>query len=248
MQKTRKDIYNHHVIYIPKSKNKFRKIYIANGLLAERLQTFHTRLKEIYDKHKVYDCDHAFFPGRNCVTNAREHIKNRYVLTVDLENFFDTLNNKHLEKRVPKQMLSLMIVDNHVPQGFSTSPYLANIAMIDFDKYLFNTMVSLNKGVVYTRYADDLTFSFNDKALKEIVLSEIAKICHHFGFKIHPKKTRFQDKHNGRAIITGVGVSMYNVHPTRSTIKRLRAARHQNNEDSAQGLAEWVLCKTPKNC
>ena len=178
MKKTRKDIYSHHVVYIPKSKNKFRKIYIVNELLAERLQTFHSTLKEIYDKHKVYDCDHAFFPGRNCITNAREHIENRYVLTVDLENFFDTLNTKHLEKRVPKQMLSLMIVDNHVPQGFSTSPYLANIAMIDFDKYLFDTMASLNKGVVYTRYADDLTFSFNDKALKEIVFSEIAKICH----------------------------------------------------------------------
>ena len=140
-----------------------------------------------------------------------------------------------------------MLVDNHVPQGFSTSPYLANIAMIDFDKYLVETLSTLDQNIIYTRYADDLTFSFNDKALKGIVLSEIAKICHHFGFKIHPKKTRFQDKDNGRAIITGVGVSMYNVHPTRKTIRRLRAARHQSNEDSAQGLAEWVLCKTPRS-
>lgn len=247
MNDTNNKTYGHQIIYIPKTKSKFRKIYIPNESLAQKLLMFHDSLKSIYMAYKVYDCDHAFFSGRNCVTNASMHINNRYVLTVDLENFFDTLTVKHLKKRIPDEILSLIIIDGHIPQGFSTSPFVANIAMIDFDKTLVELMSALNKGIVYSRYADDLTFSFNDKELKDLVMSELAKTCHYFGFKIHPKKIKFQDKQNGRAIITGVGVSMYNVHPTRETLKRLRAARHQNNDMGTQGLAEWAMCKLPKD-
>lgn len=237
--------YTYKKIKLSKKNGKFRDIYIPDQALKKHLRTLLQPLASIYEEHYIYNSDHAFFKGRNCVTNASQHIKNRYVLSLDLENFFDNITLKHLKKYISEDISYFILIDNRLPQGYPTSPYAANIATIDFDRMIIEGMRSFDNSIIYSRYADDLTFSFNNKDQKNFIISEIIKICHYFSFKINIKKTRFQDKNNGRAIITGVGVSYYNVHPTRQTLKRLRAARHQNNEAQANGLAEWASCKLP---
>jgi len=66
------------------------------------------------------------------------------------------------------------------------------------------------------------------------------------GFIINNNKTKFQNYKNGRRVITGVGVDNTGVYPTRKTIKRIRAAAHQDNEPQLNGLLEWSKCKLPK--
>ncbi len=60
-------------------------------------------------------------------------------------------------------------------------------------------------GLVYTRYADDLTFS-GDYLSKDEVLVRIHRIIREEGFTMNVKKTRFLSGHK-RKIITGVSVS-----------------------------------------
>lgn len=60
-------------------------------------------------------------------------------------------------------------------------------------------------GLVYTRYADDLTFS-GDFLPKDKVLSRIDQVIREEGFTMNVKKTRFLPEHK-RKIITGVSVS-----------------------------------------
>lgn len=243
----RQEIYTYRKIVLSKKNGSFRNIYIPDKLLKKHLKTLLKPLIYIYERNHTYDCDHAFFKGKNCVTNASNHIKSRYVLSLDIKDFFDNITSKHLEKYIPEDILYFILINGALPQGYLTSPYAANIAVMEFDRMIVQRMRSFDSNIIYTRYADDLTFSFNNKDYSNFIVSEIIKICHYFSFRLNTNKIRLQDKNNGRAIVTGVGVSYYNVHPTRKTLKKLRAARHQGNEAQAKGLAEWASCKLPRN-
>lgn len=234
------------VVKIPKRNGGFRDIYIPSDSFKEKLQSLLSLIKNIYYKHKKVDCDHAFYQGRNSVTNANAHIKHRYVLSLDIKNFFESVSEHHLKKYVPPHILELTLINNKLPQGFPTSPYLSNIAMIPFDYQLLQALNNIDSTIVYTRYADDLTFSFGDPQTKDAIITIVIQLLRLHRFKLNKSKIKFQDKCNGRAIITGISVSTTGVHPTRKTLKKIRAALHQNNEASFRGLVEWSFCKPPK--
>lgn len=233
-------------IQIKKSSNEYRNIYIPSEQYKEFLQSLVPILNEIYLKNRVYDCDHAFLPKRNCVSNAILHVHNRYVLSLDINNFFETIRKNILLKYIPESILNFMLIDDVVVQGFPTSPYLANISMIDFDFQITMALRQISEKIVYSRYADDLTISSNDEIYFDEIILLITKCLQQNGLALNTRKTLLQDKHKGRAIITGIGVSEGNIHPTRKTLKKMRAAQHQKNWWSYKGLQEWSQCKLPK--
>lgn len=240
------DNFSYQIARISKNNGKYRKIYMPNEAYKVHLRQLIPQLKQIYQQNVVFESDHAFVPNRNCVTNASIHIEHRYVLTIDIENFFDSVNHRVLNKYIPIFLLEDIIIENKVPQGFPTSPIAANIAMIDIDKLIIESLERRNPNIKYSRYADDLTFSFSNIKEKDLIFAEVIKVFRGFGLKLNSKKTKFQDKNNGRAIITGIGVCLHTIHPTRKSIKKLRAANHQENNNSIIGLQEWILCKYPK--
>ena len=62
-------------------------------------------------------------------------------------------------------ILSLLCTyEGYLPQGAPTSPYLSNLILRDFDKKIQQICSSLN--YTYTRYADDITISSNNKITK----------------------------------------------------------------------------------
>lgn len=200
----------------------------------------------VYKKNVFKEVDHAFVKDRNCVSNALEHLPYQYTLSIDIEDFFESVTKFHLKGYFSDIFLDQALVNGRLVQGFSTSPMLANIAMIKVDKKILEAMSSLGKNVVYTRYADDLSFSFDEADLSKLIYSRVKAILSQYDLRINRKKTSFQNKANGRVVITGVSVDYHGVYPTRKTIKKIRAAMHQSNEKSYQGLLEWSLCKLPK--
>lgn len=216
-------------------------------------------LCDTYQKSVIYECDHAFVVGKNCATNARMHIQGRYILSIDIESFFESLTVEHIKHYISAEISNWCFVkkdansqenknNSILPQGFCTSPVIANIAMIDVDKMIVNNIIRNNPHqalICYSRYADDLTFSFNDSGCKDFIISEIVKILRYFGLKINKRKISFYDKKNGRAVISGIGVDNVNIYPTRKTLKKLRASIHQGNKGQERGLREWSLCKIP---
>jgi len=108
-------------------------------------------------------------------------------------------------------IIKLCTYKGSTPQGFPTSPVLANIAMRGFDKRM--TEWCEEKGIRYTRYADDLAFSQGTRfegmpghELANVVVPKAKALLWGFGFRINDKKIRF--KHQGaRLELCGVVVN-----------------------------------------
>lgn len=162
---------------------------------------------------------HAFEKEKNIITNARVHRNKKFVLNLDLENFFDSFHfgrvkgffEKNKDFKVPKEIAliiaQLTCYKGALPQGAPTSPIITNLIC----KILDIRILKLAKKykVDYTRYADDLTFSTNKKNFpdfKEEFLEELAKEINNAGFVINEKKTRLQYK-NSKQTVTGLVVN-----------------------------------------
>ena len=110
----------------------------------------------------------------------------------------------------------------HLPQGAPTSPALANLAAFGLDRRLAGLATSL--GAVYTRYADDLTFSGGAHALHGGVRGWIARIAREEGFVVNDSKTALMTR-AGRQRVCGIVV---NEHPNvpREQYDELKAILH----------------------
>jgi hypothetical protein len=107
-----------------------------------------------------------------------------------------------------------------LPQGAPTSGAISNIVMYPLD-CLFE-QVAETHNLIYTRYADDLTFSGNDlDNLKKMVFGYVfAKIREH-GFTINNSKVHvFRGDHK---LVTGLNVHKEGVRPCRKYRREFRA-------------------------
>lgn len=230
------------VIRIPKRNGKYRTVYAPEEEEKAELRATLPSLLKIAKARCHPQVVHGFMPGRSPLTNALPHVGYKYTLSMDLQDFFDTVLISHVKDLIPEEILEKVMRYGAARQGLPTSPIVANIAAAAMD---WDFKVELPQCIVYTRYADDLSFSFDSKGhinrIKEIANTLITK----HRFKINPKKTHLQWAGCGRRIITGVAVDDERVYPTRAVRRKLRAARHQGNPGSTAGLAEWCRMKLP---
>jgi len=124
--------------------------------------------KEKPDRRKV---SHGFQKGRTIVTNAKMHINRRFVLNLDLKDFFGTINfgrvrgffiadrNFKLDPNIATIIAQIACHDNVLPQGAPSSPVISNLIGHILDARLIR--LAREYSCTYSRYADDLTFSTN---------------------------------------------------------------------------------------
>lgn len=232
------------LVAIPKGRRGFRFIYSPEPTYKARLRQHCHALRRILENDGGASLDHAFEPNRNCVTNALVHLGKRYLLSMDVTDFFDSITRDHLH-RIPAALLDDVLIDGAPRQGLPTSPLVANIAMLDVDHAIVNAVRSF-PDVTYSRYADDLTFGTNDAAALSPLKARVSSVLQRNGLAPNPRKTRIQSLGGGRIVITGVALSEFQVHPTRKSLRKLRAAINQQNMQSAAGLSEWATCSLPR--
>lgn len=235
------------IIKIPKKKKgEFRTICAPSIEEKINIQKF----LPVLNKKAENSCDknivHGFMIGKSPATNAMAHRGFRFSLCFDLSNFFDSVSEKHLTGKLTKEESANCLYQGVPMQGLPTSPVIANLAAIPMDKAIKKYLGKLEQEVSYTRYADDLTFSFNFYWTYEKLIKEIPSIVARCGFKINEGKTRLQDSLYGRRVITGVSVGYFNIAAPRSIRRRMRAAKHQKNFSSLKGLGEWNKMKLPR--
>ena len=234
------------IIKIPKkTKGEFRTIYIPNKKEKKECRTSLSFLKNSFKnaKKEFSRSCHGFREDRNIITNAISHVGYEYTTCFDLQDFFDSITKYHFKEH--HYYATFLLVDGVARQGLPSSPWLSNVATTTLDNNILEWIGS--EDMVYTRYADDLSFSYNNPEFHSYLIDIIPRIVEEQRFRINPKKTHRMSAKNGRRIITGIAVGRNNIYPTRKTKRKLRAARHQNNEPSARGLEEFCLLKLPKN-
>jgi len=209
-------------------------------------------------QHCNLDVCHGFVPLRSSVTNAAKHVGFAYTVSFDLADFFDTVTPTQgkaklvapAKVKVGKKRYTTTNAElwhNGIArQGLPTSPIIANLAAADMDTAIlldiaFEAREYDDARFVYTRYADDLTFSFNDPAMIAVLKLRIPQIVEAAGFKVNERKTTVQCAKAGRRIVTGVAVDE-ELHPTRAAKRRLRAARNnaQTGKVKHFPLRQWT--------
>jgi RNA-directed DNA polymerase len=93
----------------------------------------------------------------------------------------------------------------HLPQGAPTSPMLANLAMKGFDKVV--SKIADQRGLIYTRYADDLTLSSKDENYSRDhcrgAIGEVYAAMGKFGLSPNAAKTKIVTP-GARKIVLGL--------------------------------------------
>ncbi|WP_439922615.1 reverse transcriptase domain-containing protein [Nitrobacter sp. JJSN] len=185
----------------------------------------------------------GFVKGRNIERNASMHVGQRHILNIDLQDFFPTINYgrifgllskapHNIAPKVAAAIAKACTLDNELPQGAPTSPVLSNLVCAKMDAEL-SRFAAANK-CVYSRYADDMTFSTNRQLMPLSSLgldaegrpqTQVAKalrdIVEENGFVINEKKSRLTSRAR-RQVVTGLVVNK-RVNVRRSYIREVRA-------------------------
>ena len=234
----------HRVLKLSKGR-KIRKIYIVNHSKKSKLVQLIPYLEDTLKKVDKTNVNYAFQKGKNCSLGAMNHIGYKYTISFDLVNFFDSVRKSHVEGILDNEVINFCFIDDAPRQGLPTSPLIATIAFLKCDQLILDHIKKSKINAVYTRYADDLIFSFNNIQDRGKITFLVDKATEASNFTINTNKTKFQNSKNGMRIITGLAVDNFGVHSTRKTKKKIRAARHQDNLRSLGGLLEWAKCKLP---
>lgn len=193
--------------------------------------------------HKAKFCAHGFLKDRSIKTNAQRHVKKKIVINLDLENFFPSINFGRVRgifmshpfefsKNVATALAQVCCYEGYLPQGSPSSPIISNYICRRLDNQLLR-FAKRNK-LNYTRYADDITFSTNLKAIPTAVgeikdnsleiSGELNEIISSNGFEVNKEKVRFAFKNN-RQEVTGLIVNSF-VNVNRKYIRHVRAMLH----------------------
>lgn len=210
---------------IPKKKpdehgrTRWRKLINPHPALKE-LQRNITNMLQHTCCMLPHNAAHAFREGRDYYTNAKVHQNSKHIINLDLKDFFDSItepilysklkqhpifNVDDLGEEVLKLIIPIATYKGTTPQGSPLSPFLSNMIMVEFD-YRMRKLLNENPiGTLYTRYADDMTFS--SKKSQDITaiihaVENILKTYYNNEIKINYEKTKKITP--GRCFITGV--------------------------------------------
>lgn len=171
-------------------------------------------------------CVHGFVPLHNISSNAKSHVKKSAVVSIDLKNFFPSITGDRIHglfrsdpfyfpEDVANLLTELVCNKGSLPQGAPTSPILSNMICYRLDKQLVS-YAAKNK-LVYTRYADDITFSSTSRnAINKLfnenesgvaaINSEVRDLIKANRFEINEAKIHIARK-SSRQQVTGIIVN-----------------------------------------
>ncbi len=146
-----------------------------------------------------YDVTFAYLPQQNAKQLVQKHLQNKYFYQFDVKDFFlsiDLTILKNLAVKYQTADLTNVISECAFAQekglgiGLLPSPFLSNLYLIEFDKQM--EAYAQNHNLIYTRYADDLTFSSNTNYNQEILITKLQSELSPLKLQLNLNKTHYK--------------------------------------------------------
>ncbi|AVK72212.1 RNA-directed DNA polymerase [Cupriavidus necator] len=217
--------YSYKVYTIPKRSGGLRVI-AQPAKETKFLQ--HWLMANVFRNLPVHECATAYQAGSSIKKNAELHKNNSYLVKLDFKNFFPSISARDLISHMRRHLDGSLdeeaqrdiarISCIRLPDapglclsiGAPSSPMLSNSVMFEFDTAVHGWCNE--RGVRYSRYADDLSFSTNERGasgdIKEYVLSVVERL-EYPRLSLNDKKSVFLSKKHQRRI-TGLIINNEN--------------------------------------
>lgn len=245
-----------HIAYRSGSRHNYREFQIPKRSGGTRtisappdsLSILQHKLKTVFELvYRPRRATHGFVKGRSILSNAQAHASKRFVLNLDLKDFFPSISFRRvrgmlmakpysLPARPATVLAQLCCYKDALPQGAPTSPIVANMICSKLDAEL--QRLAHAHRCTYTRYADDLTLSTTRPSFPSQLAAwsggwgpsavhlgqPLVEVIKENGFEINPLKVRVQYRACHQEV-TGLTV---NRRPNvgRRFIRQLRAMIH----------------------
>jgi retron-type reverse transcriptase len=184
--------YRYKVYEIAKKKKGKKRTIAQPARELKRLQYW--VMENVLRVFPVHPAATAYRKGRNIADNARPHASHAYLYKLDFRNFFPSIKATDFSRFMSMHPLATEWTQEDIDYlsrilfwrkkrggelllsiGAPSSPILSNILLYDFDVEV--AALCTERGVTYTRYADDLTFSTDEPHVLREIEKQILKIC-----------------------------------------------------------------------
>jgi RNA-directed DNA polymerase len=210
-------------------------------------------LRNILSNLESSSCCKGFETGLTILDNASPHIGSTIVLSIDIDDFFPNISAQKIfsvfntigyNPFISSILTKICTHNNCLPQGGPCSPRLSNLVCIRMDNRIQGYVGK--RGIIYTRYADDMTFSdlTRFKALK--ALPTIEKIINDEGFKLNTEKTRVAGIARAKRVTglivndKGAGIGARKFKEIRARIHHLTYSREKRNVALLNEVRGWL--------
>lgn len=174
-------------------------------------------LDDIVSKVEPLECVYGLRKNKGVRDNAKFHSKNwnRAVLCLDLIDFFDRVHYKNIKnvytaigfnEENSNILTKLSTLDKSLPQGSPLSSHLSSLSVLGMDKELLTYLQP--RGLIYSRYVDDLTIS--GKNINQKNIDQIKEIINKHQMMSNDRKEKLY-KSDEEKNITGVRLIQNNI-------------------------------------
>jgi hypothetical protein len=192
----------------PKKGGGRREIAEPDARL-KRIQ--HEIISRYFGAERPYPAAVAYRKNKSIADHVWPHAGAEILITADVEDFFPATHARRVEdwwrERAPDPLARLLTLlttyRGGLPQGAPTSPGLSNFVNAGLDERLAFRAAAAGAG--YTRYCDDMVFSWRRGSGPPSGFEEgVRRALHEFGYALHPKKGWRLHHRRDEPEITGV--------------------------------------------
>ncbi|UZK65426.1 reverse transcriptase domain-containing protein [Sphingomonas sp. M1-B02] len=225
-----------------------------------RLKFLQRQLAELLDKlYPVRRPVHGYVLGKSVKSNAASHLKQRFILNLDIKDFFGSITERRVSgilhvigvpSDAAETVARICCYSGHLPQGGPASPVLSNMICFRLDRTLLR--LAKDAKCIYTRYADDISLSSlrplaplfdgtlppTGQIAPELLSAELQAAFANNGFALNSEKIHYADKHS-RRVVTGLKVND-GLNVDRRFVRNVRAALYAVEKDAAAAQVRYA--------